>query len=116
MKTTLKTISVCILALCLLCACLPLSVFALPVVCGDSVSRRYDPETDSIIFYGTGPMFDFGADPDHTPETFDRVVIEAGITYIGSFLFDSDSIGELVLPDTPLSSTRTRFSAARSSV
>ena len=85
MNKVCKTIGAILTALCLVCACLPVSVYALPDACGDNVSMRYDSETDSVIFYGSGPMYDFELDSAHVPQTYTRVVIEPGVTYVGSF-------------------------------
>ena len=98
------------LAVCLICACMPVSVFALPVDCGGGVTWHHDSDTDTEIFSGNGAMSDFEPDPDHTTETYDRVVIEAGVSYVGAYLFDSDYIGELVLPDAPLTVNVNAFS------
>ncbi len=98
-------------ALCVLlvCACVPMCAYALPVVCGENVLREYHSESGTYIFRGSGPMYDFDSDPDHFSETFDRVVIEAGVTYVGAYLFDSDYIGELVLPDTAIAISENAF-------
>lgn len=110
MNKVWKTLAAAALAVCLVCACLPVSVSALPILCGENVSCRHDSATDTYFFSGTGPMYDFEADPDHTPEDFSRIVIEEGVTYVGAYLFDSDHIGELVLPDTPLTVSEYAFS------
>ena len=106
-----KRILVSALAVLLLCACLPVHAFALPVTCGDNVTWQHNSETNTDTFYGSGPMFDFDPDPYHSEETYDRVVIGAGVTYVGAYLFDSDHIGELVLPDTPLRINENAFNA-----
>ena len=97
-----KKVIVSVLAALLVCACLPVCAYALPVDCGGGVTWRHDSETNTEIFTGNGAMSDFEPDLYHTSETFDRVVIEAGVSYVGAHLFDNDHIGELVLPDTPL--------------
>ena len=99
MKTMLKKTAVSALAVCLICACMPVFVHALPVNCGGNITWRHDAETNAFVFYGDGAMDDFEPDLDHTEETFPRVVIEEGVTYVGAYLFDSDHIGELILPD-----------------
>lgn len=110
MKKNRIRIVVSVLAVCLICACLPISAFALPVDCGGGVTWHHDSETDTEIFSGNGAMSDFDPDPDHTTETYDRVVIEAGVSYVGAYLFDSDYIVELVLPDAPITVNVNAFS------
>ena len=109
MKKIWNTIAAAALTLCLLCACFPVGAFALAASYGETITVQHDAETDTYTFSGNGPTYDFEADPDQTPDTFTRVVIEAGVTYLGAYLFDCDQIGELVLPDAPITISENAF-------
>ncbi len=109
-KRILKKTAAAALALCLLCAFLPVSAYATPVRCGENVFYVHDTETDTYTFYGSGPMYDSDSDPYGEQTAYTRVVIEAGVTYIGSYLFEDDTIGELVLPDTAVVVNENAFS------
>lgn len=101
MKKTVKRLLAPALALFLLCACMPLCAQA-AVQYGDNVYQRYDIETAAIVFYGSGPTYDFDPSTEVSYETYPRVVIEPGVSYLGAYLFENASIGELVMPDAPI--------------
>ena len=108
MKRMCKKIAVLFVSLCLVFACVPFCAQAADAY-GENVFRRYDPDTGSYVFYGDGPMSDFVPHTGVMPQTYDRIVIEAGVSYLGAYLFDGDTIGELVLPDAPLTVNANAF-------
>ena len=110
MKRTCKRIFASALAVCLLCACIPFCAHAADA-CGESVYRRYDAETDSLVVYGTGATFNFDPETEIVQDTYSRVVIEAGVTHIGAYFLEGDTIGELVLPDGALTIDEDAFNS-----
>jgi len=78
-------------------------------ICGD-LSWVVDPETRMLTISGEGPMLDFNLDPppwaDLGDDTFlgsmfyNRVVIEEGVTRIGSHAFCGNDLESISLPDS----------------
>ena len=110
MKRTCKKIFASALAVCLLCACIPFCAHAADA-CGEHVFRRYDPDTDTLVIYGSGATFDFDPEAQSVQDTYSRVVIEAGVTHIGAYFLEGDTIGELVLPDGALTIDEDAFNS-----
>ena len=110
MKRTCKRIFASALAVCLLCACIPFCAHAADA-CGENVYRRYDPDTDTLVIYGTGATFNFDPETEIVQDTYSRVVIEAGVTHIGAYFLEGDTIGELVLPDGALTIDEDAFNS-----
>lgn len=108
MKRMCKRFFASALALVLLCVCIPFCAQA-DDICGENVFRRYDAETDTYYICGSGATFDFDSSLYASQDVYTRVVIEAGVTYLGAYLFNCDSIGELVLPDAPLTVDENAF-------
>lgn len=109
------------LALVLVCGLFPVAVQAassqaVSGKCGDDLTWTYTPEDKTLTVSGTGEMYDYGSSgvafyaPWHT--YYDqlgttasgwatKVVIEPGVTYIGTWAFDSCTrVEEAAIPDT----------------
>lgn len=90
----------------------------------EGLSWHFDTETATLTISGNGPMPDFGysvdadmVEPPWHPyqQDVERLVIEPGITYIGTYSFDNSSkLVELSIPDTVTKIGVTSFSACKS--
>lgn len=93
-----KVISL-LLALCILCGCLPVTVSAADFgELSDTISWRYDQDTKTLYLSGTGATPDFSY-PDYMPfyhtaaANAKNIVVEKGITTLGKNLFFSNFQG-----------------------
>ena len=79
--------------------------------CGENVTYSFDKETGTLTISGTGDMddFDFDSSPFHDNENISKVVINKGVTGIGSFVFYN--CGELESVSIPDSVTSIRHSS-----
>ena len=71
--------------------------------CGDNVYYSFDPATGVLTISGSGDMYDYndGESPFSGQEAISGVVIEEGVTSIGSNAFQGDAdIESLSLPST----------------
>ena len=71
-------------------------------MCGETVEWNYDEETGELIISGSGDMYDYD-ESNQSPwfgNSFNRVVIEEGITSIGTSAFSNTQIGEVVIPES----------------
>lgn len=108
-----KIIAAAALAVCLVCACLPVSASAAGYALGDNVTGVFDPDTGSLVISGSGPMYDFDTESGHVQAEYSRVVIEPGVTYVGTHFFSpNDQIDELVLPDAAITINEEAFSGS----
>ena len=71
--------------------------------CGDNVTYSFDADTGTITIFGTGPMKNFSLfnTPFRSNKSITNVVIEDGVTSIGSFSFVScTNLTEVTLPNS----------------
>ena len=70
--------------------------------CGENAVWAFDETTGTLTISGTGPMYDYTY--DNIPwagyiDSIEKIVIEEGVTSIGTYAFNGSTAREVVLPD-----------------